>query len=254
MIDELLNRFEPESESLLREISKYVDDEMLACISMSDYGNRQDEHLAALRQVRDTGTFPPRIYWCPGEVLELIRWSEPENPEWKPGRTGEFGHWMRAFTCAALLRATREPWNYGDGLATDETTIQMILSLRVLPVDFTPQAVKFFAWLLLNSDPEGQDEQVCAYGIGLLWFALQLYPPVPDEMLIALAQWIIRRAKELYADLLLDAGSLPLRMGVGTPPPSRWESLGAALFELNLSKRRSELRELVELIGLELAG
>src|SRR5580658_3056441 len=254
MIVELLNRYEPESEGLLREISKHISDEMLEWISTADYGSRADEHMMALRQVRDSRTFPEEMYWCPMEVLELIRWSEPKDPEWKPGRIGEFGHWMRAFSCAALLRATREPWNYGDGLGTDSTLVQLILSLHALPVDFTSQAVKFLAWLLLNSDPEGQDEQVCAYGIGLLWFALRLTPPVADGTLISLTNWILLRAKELYAELLFDGGSVPLRMGVGNPPPSRWAPLGAAMFGLDLSERASELQELVQMIGSELTG
>jgi hypothetical protein len=254
MIVELLNRFEPESEGLLSEISRHIDDNMLECISRADYGGGEDEHLAALRQIRDTGTFPQKMYWYPAEVLELVRNSEPDDPIRSLGRTGVFGHWLRAFSCAALLRATREPWNYGDGMFTDETLIQMILSLRTLPVNFTPQAVKFLAWLLIHSEPEGQDEQVCAYGIGLLWFALQQALPIPDETLISLTKWIVRRSRELYVELLFDAGAVPLRMGFGNPPPSRWAALGAALFDLDLSKRAPELQELVQMIGLELAG
>jgi len=129
----------------------------------------------------------------------------------------------------------------------------MILSLRVLPVDFTPQAVKFLAWLLLNSEPEGQDEQVCAYAIGLLWFALHLSPAAKDETLIDLAKWIDRRSKELYKDLSSGTDGLPLRMGVGNPPPSPWKLLGTMLFDLNLSVRSPELRDWVALIGQELA-
>ncbi len=227
---------------------------MLEWISTADYGLRADEHLAALRQVRDTGTYPEEMHWCPMEVLELIRWSEPENPNWKPGRTGEFGHWMRAFSCAALLRATREPWNYGDGLSTDKTTIHLILSLRALPVDFTPQAVTFLAWLLLNSEPEGQDSQVCAYGIGLLWFALQLNSPIPDETLVSLAQWVARRAEEFYVKHYCGSDPYLRRIGIDDPPPSTWELLGIALFDLDLSGRSPELREWVGLIGQELAG
>jgi hypothetical protein len=137
MIVDLLNRFGPESDGLLREISKYIDDEMLEWISTADYGSRADEHMVALRQVRDTVTFPEEMYWCPMEVLELIRWSEPENPDWKPGRTGEFGHWMRAFSCASILRAAHEPYNYlyNNG-CTDSTIIQLIWSLCALPGGF----------------------------------------------------------------------------------------------------------------------
>jgi hypothetical protein len=225
---------------------------MLQEIAAADYGQDVDKHLVGLRQIRDTGTFPPNMVWFPMEVLELIRWSQPEDPEWKPGRTGEFGHWIRAFSCAAILRATREPWNYGDGISTNETTIHLILSLRVLPVDFTPQAVKFFAWLLANSEPEGRDDQVCAYGITLLWFALHRTPSVEDETLVSLVNWIVRRARELYLNLIFEPGPLPIRMGVGNPPPSPWIALGSALFDLDLSDRTPELRALVQEVGLEL--
>ena len=51
MISELLNQFEPEPDGLLRAISSHIDDEMLKRSASADYGDRQDEHLAALRQI-----------------------------------------------------------------------------------------------------------------------------------------------------------------------------------------------------------
>jgi hypothetical protein len=161
-IVELLNRFEPEPEGLLREISLHVDDEMLKEIAAADYGQDVERHLAALRPIHDTSMFPPDMYWYPTEVLELIRWSQPENPDWKPGRTGEFGHWMRAFSCAAVLRATCEPWNYRGDCGFVETTIHLILSLRVLPADLTRLAAGFLSWLMIQVGPEGRDRAVCA--------------------------------------------------------------------------------------------
>jgi hypothetical protein len=254
MIVELLNRFEPESEGLLREISKHIDDEMLEWISTADYGEEADGHMAALRRVRDLSIFPEEMYWCPMEVLELIRWSEPEDSAWKPGRSGEFGHWMRAFSCAALLRATREPWNYGDGLGTDSTVVQLILSLHALPVDFTPQAVKFLAWLLLNSEPEAQEKQVCAYGIALFWSVLQLRQLVPDETLISLATWTLRRADEFYGSYSL--GGLPglQEMAVECQKRSSWERFGRELSSLDLSGHCHGLQGLVTMIGEQLAA
>ncbi|MGA3346100.1 MAG: hypothetical protein ABSC76_14655 [Terracidiphilus sp.] len=255
MIVELLNRFEPESEGLLREVSKHISNNMLEEIAAADYGEEKVEHLAALQQVRDTGTFPEeKMPWFPMEVLELTRWSEPDTPSGRPTDAIERGHWMRAFSCTAILRATREPWNYGDGLSTDKTTIKLILSLRVLPVDFTPQAVKSLAWLLLNSEPEGQDEQVCAYGIGLLWFALQLASPLADEMLVSLSRWILRRAEEFHGKLYCGSHPYLRKIGFGDLPPSRWEVLGNAFFDLDLSARPAELQECVALIGRELGG
>jgi len=254
-IIELLKQFDPEPEGLLREISKHIDDEMLEEIAAADYGSRMEEHLVALRQVRDTGTFPEKMYWCPCEVLELIRYSEPENPEWKPGRTGSFGHWMRAFSSAALLRALAEPWNYtADAAQPSYSLIQLIHSLLVLPIDFYPHATRFLAWLLLNSEPEGQDEQVCYYGIGLLWFALHLKTPQPDKVLVLLSEWIVRREEELAARYYGYSARWLLGIGGRNAPPSPWEILGVQLCELDLSRHQLQLREWVSLIGHELAG
>lgn len=263
MIVELLKLFEPESEGLLRQISQHVDDEVLEQISMADYGEEAEGHLTALRQVRDTGTFPEPMHWCPAEVMELIRWSEPEDPDWKPGQTGELGHWMRAFSCAALLRATREPWNYGDGVGTDSTLIQLVLSLCVLPVDFTLETAKFLAWLLLNSDPDGSDGQVCAYGVGLFWCALKHPARFADESLISLAQWIFRRADEIYespasalrrADAASEgrppeSGDGLRQMVISCQKQSSWEALALKFLDLDLSNRSSGLHLCAQAIG-----
>jgi hypothetical protein len=252
MILDVLDRLEPDAEGLLRDISAHIDDEMLEEIAATDYGQDIEKHFAALKQIRDTGLFPEKMYWFPGEVLELYRNSWFENMEMKPGNF-EFETWARAFSCAALLRATREPWNYGDGISTGSTTIRLIHSLRLLAVDFTQQAVKFFAWLLVASEPEGRDDQVCAYGIALLWFALHSNPPIADETLLSLTNWVVRRAKELFSELIFDTGPLPIRMGVGNPPPSPWMELGNAFFDLDLSGRTPELRAAIQEIGLEMA-
>jgi hypothetical protein len=263
VIVDLLKQFDPQSDGLLRRISEYVNDDMLKCISMADYGQDVDCHLAALRLVRDIGAFPQKMYWCPAEVLELIRWSEPEDPDWKPGESGEFGHWMRAFCCAALLRATREPWNYGDGLGTDSTLVQLIFSLCALPIDFTSEAVSFLAWLLMHSDPEGRDVQVCAYGVGLFWFALKHPAHFPDESLISLAQWVIRRPDEICespasalrrADAVSEGhpaidGDGLREMVLGCQKRSAWEVLALKFTELDLSARSTDLQKWVRVVA-----
>lgn len=254
MIVDLLNQFEPEPDGLLCEISKHVSDDMLEVIAAADYGMDIEKHMAALRSIRDEGMFPSKMYWYPAEVLELIRWSEPENPEWKPGRTGEFGHWMRAFSCAALLRATREPYNYGDGLATDSTLVQLILSLHALPVDLTRHAVRFLAWLLIHSDPDGQEQQVCAYAVGVFWFALQLDVPVADEVLFSLAKWAMRRAEELYGRYTPGAISGLHEMVIDCQSEHSWKRLGMELFCLDLHEKSPALQAWAKTIAEELVG
>jgi hypothetical protein len=188
------------------------------------------------------------------EVLELIRWSEPENPEWKPGRTGEFGHWMRAFSCAAILRAEHEPWNYhyNDG-STCSTTIQLILSLEALPVDLKHEAARHFAWLLLKSDPEGKNDSIREYGVALFWFALQFRLQVADADLIELAEWTVKRADELRWDPRVAEFSGLKGMVIGCQKRSGWELLGVRLAEFDLSDRLSDLQTWVGLIAEQLA-
>jgi hypothetical protein len=250
MIMELLDRFEPDGDVLLRAIAAHVTDEMLECISKADYGSDADEHLAALRQLRDTGLLPQNPGWVPMEVLELIRWSEPDDPEWKPGRTGETGNWMRAFSCAAILRAEHEPWNYlyNDG-CTDSTTIQLVLSLDALGVDLNREAARVFAWLILKSEPEGKNDSIRGYGVALLWFALHLKPRVADEDLIALAQWVVRRADELKWDPRTTEFSGLKGMVIGCQKRSGWEMFGVKLAEVDLSGRSAELQTWVRLIA-----
>jgi hypothetical protein len=253
MIDEMLNRFEPDGDVLLRAISAHVTDEMLECISNADYGCDSEEHWAALQQLRDSGTLPQNPGWVPMEVLELIRWSEPDDPERKPTGIGEFGHWMRAFSCAAILRAEHEPWNYhyNDG-STDSTTIQLILSLEALPVDLKREAVRDFAWLILKSDPEGKNESIREYGVALLWFALQLKPAVADEDLFALARWVVQRANELKWDPRVAEFSGLKGIVIGCLKRSAWEMFGVKLAGVDLSDRPPELQTWVRLIAEQL--
>lgn len=253
MIEDLLSRFEPDGDALLRAISAHVTDEMLEFISRADYGWDAEDHLAALRSFRDTGTLPDNPGWVPMEVLELIRWSEPENPDWKPGRTGEFGHWIRAFSCAAILRAEQEPWNYHyNDDSTCSTAIQLLLSLESLPVDTTHDAARNFAWLILKSDPEGKNDSIREYGVALLWFALRLKPIVSDEDLVELAQWVVRRADELKWDPRVAEFSGLKGMVIGCQKRSGWEMLGVKLAEIDLSNRSLELQTWVRLIAEQL--
>jgi hypothetical protein len=252
-LNEVLIQFDPAPDSLLREISKHIDDAMLEQIALADYGEEKEEHLAALREIRDTGKTPIKMEWCPTEVLELIRWSQPDDPNWKPGATGLFGHWMRAFCTAALLRALREPTNYDVG-DSEKTLINLILSLRALPIDLNPQAASFLSWLLLHSDLESNNEALPAYGVGLLWFALQHPGSTHGYALESLANWIIHRSTQLHPNLILEPGSLPLRLGFGNPPPSAWQCLGEVMFDLDLNSYSLELQGYIQLIAAELAS
>jgi len=250
MLERFLNSLSPDQDSLLQELSRRITDDMLAQIAMADYGEDQEEYFASLRILRDGGVFVQPMRRHPFEVLELVRNSELDgSPE--PDRLGE--HWMRAFACAALLRAMNEPWNYGGAGSPSFTLIQLLNSLEALPTDLSPNAVRLLAWMMLHSDPNGRDEQVIYYGVALLWLTLTHCTATPDEALTELAEWIVRHEEEIH-------NTLPFAfdrwlLGIAhDPPPSPWEVLGAKMADLDLDGRTEQLKDWVKLIGSELAG
>src|SRR5262245_40470300 len=120
----IIAAFPPAADLLLDHARRQIDEAMLMEIARADYEQDVDAHLTALRAIRDLGITPAPMEWHPGEVLELIRNSEPEVPAWKPGGTGRRGHQMRAFACAALLRAVAEPANWGIDSCEDSSLAQ----------------------------------------------------------------------------------------------------------------------------------
>jgi hypothetical protein len=221
---------------------------MLAVIASVDYGQDQEKHLAPLQYLRDTGKFVEPMHFYPCEVLELVRHSQPA------GVTSVQYQWMCAFACAALLKATEEPWNYcGGAAAISYTLIRLINSIETLPIDVTSQAVRMLAWIMSHSDLEGQDEQLIYCGVGLLWLVLHLEAPPSDQDLIELSAWIVRREAEIHKvrPWAFDRWLL----GIGhDPPPSPWESLGENLSQLELGHHQKELQDWAKLIGDELSG
>ena len=254
MSSALFNLFKPDPDELLRCLSRHIDDTMLQEIAAADYGHDIERHLAQLRRIRDDGSFEVPMDWHPMEVLELIRWSQPENPEWKPGASGERGHWMRAFACAALLRASgeiearhlRDNWN--------ETLIQLIDSLRVLGPAFDQPACAFLTWLILAFEQDPNDEEIDVLAVGLLWFSLHLRPHVPDEVVVSLADWIAGRERRSARACGWDSEHFLLGTIYGSQRRAAWKRLGAALCAVDLGSRSIAAREWVALLGGELAG
>lgn len=131
-------------QSFLGVVAPDVDDAMLHEIAQADYGNDADEHWAALRAIRDDLTVPCPLTWHPGEVLELIRWSEPEDPAWSPGSVGIRGHTMRAFCCAALLLAASPPCKAE--VAEIDTLARAVESALALGVAYEQACLEFLEW------------------------------------------------------------------------------------------------------------
>lgn len=265
MQHEALTTFDPQPEALLREISAHIDDEMLAEIAAADYGMDRDAHLAALRRIRDDGAIAAPMPWEPKEVLELIRWSQPDDPAWQPSGRGERGHWMRAFACAALLRAAGEPVNYDYMFGHNQTLIQLIWSLDVVNAGLERDAARFLIWLIGRvaaerappGDADWSDEDTAFYGLGLVWFGLRSTPAMPDAAIVALCEWICECERRHNERHNVDYGLPPGRWLLSTTSydlcHAHWKRLGRAILALDLADRSPVARDWIELMGNLLA-
>jgi len=254
MSSALFNAFGPDPDDLLRCLSRHVDDDMLEEIAAADYGHDIEQHLVQLRRIRDEGSFETPMDWHPIEVLELIRWSKPEDPKQQPSALGERGHWVRAFACAALLRASAaiEIRHLRNDL--NEILIQLINGLCFLGSALDGPASAFLAWLILVFEPDPNAEEIDFLVVGLLWFGLRLRPAVPDEIIISLAEWVAVREQQTAQECGRYTGNLQLGSIYGSQSQEAWERLGDALCALDLGSRSVAAREWVVLIGSELAG
>ena len=248
------NFFQPEPNELLERISHRVDDSMLEEIAAADYGREVKDNLSHLRRIRDQRSFAIPMRWDPREVLELIRWSQPEDPNWKPGAYGERGHWMRAFACASLLRAAGESENSDLRSGWNQTLIQLVDSLRFLGPHFDEPAAKFLAWLIQRYEAHEDGDELAFFAIGLLWFGLNLRSSAPDEIIISLCEWIAARERRDARDYGESGGRWLLSTTCYDLRHAAWESLGGALETIDAGRLSPASREWVRLIGSALSG
>lgn len=254
MIQAILESVQPDLDLLLGEISRHITDDMLAEIASADYGLDQELHFAKLRHLRNTGAFIEPMHFYPCEVLELVRHSRLSYLAKRKGAV-DLGHnWILSFASAALIRAREEPWKYsGDSAFPSFNLICLIGGIDGLDIDLIPMALSLISWIMLHSDLDGEDEQTIYCGVGFLWLSLHLKILPPDESLIEIAEWIVRREAEIHQSRSWAFDRWLLGIG-HDPPPSPWELLGARMCELNLSNHQKELQNWVQLIGKELAG
>lgn len=130
--------------ALLAQLARELDAADLREIAAADYGSDIDLHFKALQNIWATASVPTQMGWHPGEVLELMRWSEPEHPEWKPGASGSQGHYIRAFCCAALLLSLSQ--GDTDSCGEGDTVARLVASLIMLGPDFERLGLEFLDW------------------------------------------------------------------------------------------------------------
>ncbi len=139
--DSLLHEFPPRADLLLQECSRLVDDKMLREIASADYDYDLDNHLRALRRIRDDQHIDVPMDWEPKEVLELTRWLIPENAEEDV---------QRAFSCAALLVFAAAPDAQEYEHSEFNTLISLVHSALALGQCLPQASAQFFTWRLTN--------------------------------------------------------------------------------------------------------
>jgi len=100
---QLLAPLHPNESALTPLFQANFDESMLREIAAADYGWMAAECFELLQSMLKSGSVAADDFNL-REVLELIRWSEPDAPGWRPGGDGPRGHWMRLFACTAMVR------------------------------------------------------------------------------------------------------------------------------------------------------
>lgn len=166
-----------------------IDDGMLGEIAEADYGYLAAEHLAGLRRIRDGRMVPRVLTELPLEVLELVRYSEPDDPAWQPGGRGERGHLMRLFCCAALLTAAGEPAL--DGYIEDEPTLRRLVPSAIALGDEAVAAMlPLLCWRASLPPTDATDRAFLAVSVVLL-AAARFREEGDGALLRELGEWAI---------------------------------------------------------------
>ena len=87
MTEQLLEPLHPNERALTPLFQANVDEDMLREIAEADYGESADECYALLQTILKSGLVESDDFML-HEVLELIRFSEPETSNWSPGGQG----------------------------------------------------------------------------------------------------------------------------------------------------------------------
>ncbi|MEZ4712069.1 MAG: CPCC family cysteine-rich protein [Caldilineaceae bacterium] len=207
----LLDRFVRHRDALLAQLARFVHDGLLRSIAEADYGMNVEEHLAALRQIHAGKILVP-IEWEPREVLELVRWSQPDGPNgrWDGKDAGRDGHLQRAFACTALLHIANEPENSGRLMGSEkDSIIQLIGSILALDLKLQRPALRLLSERMLALDLG--DAELPFFALGILLLAATL-PDIEPQHLGELGEWVIAEEARLRAELMVS----------WQPPADQW--------------------------------
>ena len=265
-LPELLNRFSPSREALLAWFQSRLDDRLLGVIAVADYGKDYQEHFRALRTIRDNLVIPSPLDWIPKEVLELQRWSEPENQARETRLSSGEGHLSRAFVCTVLIMAAGNPVANQDISRESETSIQLVASSLVLGPEVSRLALRLLTWRMFSSISVSstssaintEERPFLAFAILLLATALKP-APVDGPILKQLAEWVMEeeaRAREALGAYFPDRKTMHWLLGLTrfNQKKATWLEVGRKVLLEPSEAHPAEAEEVLQLIGIALCG
>lgn len=170
MIQQLLAPLHPDENALTPLFQANFDEGMLREIAEADYGWKADECYTMLQPMLAAGAVAADDFNL-REVLELIRWSEPDDHEWSPGGYEERGHWMRLFACTALVRFAPAHLDQVEGECS--TLAQLVSSAIELGQPVESAAASMLAWRFLAC-PGRMDDAAPFLAFAILLLATRL--------------------------------------------------------------------------------
>lgn len=181
-----------------------VTDEKLATIAAADHGDDVDEHLAALRHVRDHGRLLLPLRWHPLEVLSLRQWSQGLGVD----------HVERAFCCVVLCLAELGPDPAGPG-GIESTLAVLVESCHLLGTEALSRLVGLLVAMAEHQpDDHGCESLFVLLALLLVTAALD----ADDARLETLAQRLLELERR--------------QSDIGHPHPENGFVLGATHFDL----------------------
>ncbi|MGR9151266.1 hypothetical protein ACU8MT_17700 [Rhizobium leguminosarum] len=234
--------------SLLNATASLLDEDDLQSIARADYGNDTHEHLTQLVDIVRLCELPSPLKWHPREVLELTRWSEPEQQDL--GMAARLSR-QCAFACTVLLVSYGDPRNAGASYGSNQTLISLVGSLEALGLDIEDEVLSLLSWLIPRL-PEHEAGEIPFFGLAMLWFALGSRHQWNDAALLGLCEWIMvtEEAARRRKSIVLGASGSWLVSGTGYDTHiDRWQKLGRKLVGRLDMRHGPDVRDAVQLIG-----
>jgi hypothetical protein len=254
--EQLLAPCDPNESALTPLFQANIDDAMLREIAEADYAWKADECYALLQPILKAGLAASDDFNL-REVLELIRLSEPDDPEWSPGRYGPRGHWMRLFACTVLVRLA--PKNRELFVGECDMLAQLVSSAIELGPPVARAAAGLLAWRFLAYPGQTQDPAFLAFAILLLAAHLERGED-RGPWLKELATWAedeearARNAVSRWQSSLPHWNEWLTGLTHFDQREAVWRSLAHRILARPESPHPSEAREALQLLGELVAG